>query len=538
MDFNQPLSVPDLKAVIKAWGNSIITDLSAEGVYLFGSLVYKEGKRFVAESDIDLVVIFPTTCTVAFERFEWAKSLYDKKFELEQKLLTALGRTAVVPFASIVLVTREEINLNIHKDGTSGFFSENEFEDLTDGSKKSGLSHGLSDPQTARLLRAVVSFAQKVRNQYLGVMANNRSDMLAYNGEDPMPKVAMRSAAMALAHNAKSSTPGEEYDTKEGLDYFGHELYELKIKDPRFSELQELFSIRRKARGDAKPLSKDDQLLIAEIIFDLVFGKAAAARSKSGSEPKTIDVTMTEAISISDEPSTTKAAQNSSESKFLDSSVFFAERFKRTFPGIRDIKWFYDSVEATKRLLRLLEPPLGDKGYFPIWWWRDGNLHIERCATLSDTQILLNVEELQITKIAAWPGDIYKQAFVYVETSAMPPIGIYNHEPEYIERRLQDLGYADEEYGLYKGRPISRSEYDDAAAEIDGEAVDTGLEAELRVRFITPYNFVIAAQASPINNYQFDSRLVALLNAALKFDSAQAVNELVKEVRLLPIRPY
>ncbi|MGB6490104.1 MAG: hypothetical protein WBF10_01465, partial [Methylovirgula sp.] len=133
-------------------------------------------------------------------------------------------------------------------------------------------------------------------------------------------------------------------------------------------------------------------------------------------------------------------------------------------------------------------------------------------------------------------GDTYKQSFVYVETAAMPPTGLYEHDQKYIDQRLEDRGYANEEYGVFRGHPISRGEYDDGAAEIGGELIDTASEAELRVRHITPYNFIIAAQASPINNHNFDRRLEELLNAALKFSSADAVNELVEAVRLLPAR--
>ena len=62
---------------------------------------------------------------------------------------------------------------------------------------------------------------------------------------------------------------------------------------------------------------------------------------------------------------------------------------------------------------------------------------------------------------------------------------------------------------------VTRAEHDDGAAYIDGQLVDIRQRNELRVRFLTPYNFIIAAHDSPINNQDFDARIVELLNALL-----------------------
>ena len=46
---------------------------------------------------------------------------------------------------------------------------------------------------------------------------------------------------------------------------------------------------------------------------------------------------------------------------------------------------------------------------------------------------------------------------------------------------------------------IKRAEYDDGAAMIDGKPTDTR-GAKLRVRYITPYNFVICGHRHVLNN--------------------------------------
>ncbi|HYL98161.1 MAG TPA: hypothetical protein VEZ90_04345, partial [Blastocatellia bacterium] len=94
------------------------------------------------------------------------------------------------------------------------------------------------------------------------------------------------------------------------------------------------------------------------------------------------------------------------------------------------------------------------------------------------------------------------------------------------------LQVTSEEYGLFEGRPITRGEYDDGAAEIDGRIVDTIGRAEHRIRYLTPYNFLIAAHDSQINNHDFDLRSEELLNLML-FGKAK-LTDLVAEVDRLP----
>lgn len=185
------------------------------------------------------------------------------------------------------------------------------------------------------------------------------------------------------------------------------------------------------------------------------------------------------------------------------------------------------------RLGKLLEQPLDFRDGSPIWWWRDGNLYIHSFKSIGNGLYLMGCEELQIKKIAAVNKGEYYQKFVYVESERMEPTGLYPVTQEQISAWTEQHGYYWEEYGLYRGETmVTRAEYDDNAAVINDALVELGGDVELRVRYITPYNFLIAAQESPINNGGFDRRLKDLLNTMLSDD--EAIDVLSQEILKLP----
>ncbi|OGU15254.1 MAG: hypothetical protein A2076_16185 [Geobacteraceae bacterium GWC2_53_11] len=227
------------------------------------------------------------------------------------------------------------------------------------------------------------------------------------------------------------------------------------------------------------------------------------------------DLTATEAPKESEQQGIVKV--------FPESTVFFYERFCSAFPGVRGIQWFANPDEAIIRLSKLLRPPLSltkDKHsgtLSPIWWWRDGNLHIRKFGKVKDEIVLLDWFELKIDKVAAVNSGSYYQCFVYVQTSPFEPTGLYPRTEEEIKWCVDTFGYCSEEYGLFDNQyKVTRAEYDDDAAMINGELIDFEGNIELRIRHITPYNFIIAAQNSPINNSRFDQTLKQLMNNLLQ----------------------
>ncbi len=209
------------------------------------------------------------------------------------------------------------------------------------------------------------------------------------------------------------------------------------------------------------------------------------------------------------------------------STSLFHYRMAGAFPGVRGIKWFDNSKVATKRLAILLQEPLRfSSGYReaevdPIWWFRGGSAQfIEKFKRVGSKKVLMNFDQLKIKRIAACQGDSYYKDFVYVEVEGEKQTGLYNHTKEDIQRHIDSFGYSCEEYGLIKNRlgwatPIRREDYDDGATVIRGE-VRNAMDAKLRVRYLSTYNFIIAAKGSPYNSRMFDRDSKTYLNAILK----------------------
>lgn len=198
--------------------------------------------------------------------------------------------------------------------------------------------------------------------------------------------------------------------------------------------------------------------------------------------------------------------------------VEFSDRFGSAFPGLRGVQWFEDADVISERLDILLRQPLSfQEGHVAGWWRGPSNLHIESFERVEGSHFLLDVEELNIRRIAAVNPGIYYRKFVYVESGPDKPTGLYPVTEEDIALQVEAFGYANEEYGLLDDKvPVTRAEYDDGAAIVNGKPVDILGRVALRVRYITPYNFLIAPFESPINNVAFDYELRGFLNDLLQ----------------------
>lgn len=191
---------------------------------------------------------------------------------------------------------------------------------------------------------------------------------------------------------------------------------------------------------------------------------------------------------------------------------FFYNRMAEAFPGVRGLKIFDEPYKALGRLRTLLKFPLrfehnesaSSEANVPLWWFRGGsNNAIESFDSLSETKCLINCKELEINRIAAYRHSDRQRNFVYVEAKPEDLTGAYDITEENIKKMKDEFGYAWEEYGLLDGIPISREEFDDGAAVINDQVVDAK-DAELRVRYLSKYNFFIAPHDSPINSIDFD----------------------------------
>ncbi|MEQ8178163.1 MAG: hypothetical protein RIA10_07510 [Amphiplicatus sp.] len=492
--------------LLTKWAGSLTSSNGAGGVYVFGSLIYRNGAQFGPASDIDLVLLFPTKLKTSEERLQWLQSLHAEKRTLENELAKALGRPADKPICSFVVPTAIEVEGNLHKDGSPAFFNSNRFLNLLTNKPTEGLPGSGTQPVADPLAQMCFRFAQKKRNQYLDVSGDGATAFADFDESDPLPKDIMRHAAMASALATPGYEKGAEYDIQAGLDFLTNKLYEARQTSPFMDELHNRISIRRNARGKREAVSARDQAFLAEWIFDQAENALVAkARAKAAARPRLQE----------------------------HSTVFFAKRFGDAFPGVRGIASFEDAAEIKERLDILFKPPIKFENGSPIWMWRDGNIPIEGYQAGEPGFYLMGPWEFNITKLVAVGLPNYYQNFVYIETAAMPSVGVDGLTENMIAESVKHSGYCWEEYGLVDGEhAVRRAEYDDGSARINGKLQQISGRVELRIRQLAPYNFVLAASLSPINNSNFDRDFGVIMNGLLRGDNS--VEELAKAIRQLP----
>lgn len=219
---------------------------------------------------------------------------------------------------------------------------------------------------------------------------------------------------------------------------------------------------------------------------------------------------------------------------FDKSAPFFAYRFAKAFPGVRGMKVFDNPKEAADRLELLLKHPLSSPELSgPIWWFRgSSNLHISKFTRVGDDKFLMDSDEIKIRRIIAYSATSYYKNFVYVETVPEPQTGLYTVlSTEELKKRAEEYQIFTEEYAVVGDKIITRAEYDDGAALIDGKPVDVAGKAKLRVRYLMPYNFLICAHFNPINDTRYDSTMKDLMDKLLTNDiEFNVLSELVEKM--------
>ena len=229
-------------------------------------------------------------------------------------------------------------------------------------------------------------------------------------------------------------------------------------------------------------------------------------------------------------PDTEKNKKKKLPKAIDDSTSFFYQRMASAFPGIREVTWFENPKEAITRLQILLEEPLVFESNHrefevdPIWWFRGiRSSYIEKFEKLSSKKGLINnIGQFKIKRIAAYHGDAYYKDFVYVEAEGEKQTGLYDLKKEEIKKHIETFGYSWEEYGIIQNKIgwktlIRREDYEDGATVIRGK-VRNAMDAKLRVRYLSNYNFIIAAKGSPYNSQKFQSCSRDYLDRILKQD--------------------
>ena len=295
-------AVTQVEEHLRRWATEVRNAISPAGIFLFGSLVYKNGLQFdSSSSDIDLVVGIPLDRTTAPERAEWIENLAVHKHRLELDLLQLLRRPdANSPICSVVAPTETEIRSDIHKDGAKYFFSQNLFRNLLNQEPDGALPSAGIAVIDDHLVSSSLQFAQKVRNVFLATSANGARRLAEWKGSDPIPKEVMRHAAMAAAARSGQRDPGVSFDVKIGLDYLTEHLYERRERSKHYYLLHDWVSGRRGARGTeeaASHLKPAMYLLLAEVVYDLgaeALVNVVGPNGKTGRETGSVDTSIKE----------------------------------------------------------------------------------------------------------------------------------------------------------------------------------------------------------------------------------------------------
>lgn len=203
-----------------------------------------------------------------------------------------------------------------------------------------------------------------------------------------------------------------------------------------------------------------------------------------------------------------------------ESTVFFKQRMCDAFPGDRGLVEYKSVWDIYTHIKVLLKHPLKFKRKLrgstdPIWMFRAGEaLNIDRFKWLGGRHYMIGWNEVVIRRIVAFNDNgRYYGTYVYVEAEAQKATGLYRKysKEELDNLKQQSPGYAHEEYAIYKplpffGKKVTIEEKDDGSTKIWGLTKKMNHEhVEVRCRYLTDYNFIIAAKGSSFNNRNFDS---------------------------------
>ena len=197
-----------------------------------------------------------------------------------------------------------------------------------------------------------------------------------------------------------------------------------------------------------------------------------------------------------------------------ESTVFFRRRMASAFPGERGLVEYTNPVDIHRHLSKLLEAPLKfDESIIgvtdPIWYFRGSSaLNIESYKRIGWRRFVLGWDELKIKRIVAFiENGRYYSNYVYVETEAQKPTKVNRkyYTKEHIKELKKHMSYVDEEYAIYKPcslyhKIVTKQEEDDGATKMFGRLVHMRRDQiETRARFLTDYNFILAAKGSAFN---------------------------------------
>ena len=183
--------------------------------------------------------------------------------------------------------------------------------------------------------------------------------------------------------------------------------------------------------------------------------------------------------------------------------------------------------EIFSRLSIVFKESLQFRGYYPslvILFGDIGWSDIYSFKIVDESHVLIGPNEFNLDKLVVYRPNPYWQYFIYLECAPDSPTGLYKKD----KRRTR------EEYAICKQGLITREEYDDGYIFRSGKSIEVQ-DAELRVRHLSRYNFIITSRISPINITKFDATRCSILKAILKGD--KSLQDFIEAYCYLPRNP-
>jgi hypothetical protein len=149
-----------------------------------------------------------------------------------------------------------------------------------------------------------------------------------------------------------------------------------------------------------------------------------------------------------------------------------------------------------------------------LWWFAGGYQHGPACPIkrLAEEVWLIQHDECKIIDLWVYRHPTLERQYVLLHLAPQPPFGLYSG----------DANSDREEAGYYKGRYVTRGEYDDGYAEIDEEVIELQ-GVELRSRNLKDDFYVLVPKYSVYNQHANDQQtdeVYQTLRAAGKIDQS------------------
>ncbi|QRY36561.1 serine/threonine-protein kinase [Bacillus sp. PDNC022] len=316
-----------------------------------------------------------------------------------------------------------------------------------------------------------------------------------------------------------------------GISWFDPEIYERFVHTKKGDKMANFdFSAPEQFRKGSQPHPSMDLFALGQIITWYITGGVARGNrtplSEVDSSYSLIEPVISKMLSRNPEnrPQSVnevyelicKTAQekdeNTKQNKEIDRVIGELRRFNDTllccFPGKRGIIETEDKVKINSiigEINKLIEET--------NLWWTQGrsNMPIKnRIEKINADTLLMDYTEMQIEKVWALKNSAsYDHQFFVLKTRAMPSFEIYD----------EDNAFRREEAAWFNDRYISREEYDDGVADIDGKSVWLNGKAQLRVRNLQEEYYFIGTQSHPILLMENEEIVTAVYENLIETDS-------------------